>query len=81
MCTTGELSCKAKLVRVVLENQGPLSPREAAEEARIDRTDAKVALEELVEVGFAKKVCGLCASREEVYELTEAGREQDHAKV
>ncbi|MBP2250519.1 hypothetical protein J2754_000828 [Halarchaeum solikamskense] len=36
MSGTVQLSCHAKLARVVLDNRGPLSPAEVASEARID---------------------------------------------
>ncbi|MFB6267325.1 MAG: hypothetical protein ABEI31_06680 [Halodesulfurarchaeum sp.] len=81
MCQAGELSCAAKLARVVLDNRGPLSPTELAREGHVDRDEAREALLELVDLGLATKVCGLCDSREEVFELTEVGREHDHARV
>lgn len=65
------LSCHAKLARVVLANRGPLSPAEVAREARIDEVDAAEALAELADAGLAQSVCGVCATREEVYELTD----------
>jgi len=72
--TAGErLSCHAKLVRVVLDNRGPLSAAEVAAEARIDDDEARRALGELESRGFAECVCGVCATREEVYELSEDG--------
>ena len=67
----GELTCTAKLARVVLENQGPLSPSEVAEEARISEESAREGLSELAERGAATTVCGMCDSREELYELAE----------
>lgn len=81
MCHTGELSCHGKLVRVVLENRGPLSPREVAMEGHMSTAEARDALEEMAELGIVTSVCGLCESREEVYELTERGREQGPATV
>jgi DNA-binding transcriptional regulator GbsR (MarR family) len=67
----GELSCTAKLARVVLANRGPLSPSELAEEARISTAEAGAALAELADADLAESVCGMPATREEVYELTE----------
>lgn len=75
MCHTGVLSCTGKLARVVLSNRGPLSPSEIAEEAHLTREEAEEALGELEAGGFAQPVCGLCASQEQVYELTETGEE------
>lgn len=66
-----ELSCTAKIVRVVLENRGPLSPTEVAEEAYISDTLAASGIEELESVGFAEPVCGICEEQEEVFALTE----------
>ncbi|MFB6072733.1 MAG: hypothetical protein ABEJ88_07180 [Halobacterium sp.] len=65
------LSCAAKLARVVLDNCGPLSPAEVAEEARLSEDDARDALAELVDAGVAETVCGLCESKQEVYALTD----------
>ncbi|MFB6137508.1 MAG: hypothetical protein ABEJ42_04100 [Halobacteriaceae archaeon] len=67
----GDLSCRAKLARVVLENRGPLSARELAEEARIGPDDAAGALAELSAADLAAPVCGVCDSREEVYALAD----------
>jgi hypothetical protein len=67
-----ELSCAAKLARVVLDNCGPLSPAEVAEEARLSEADASDALAELNEAGVVDCVCGLCESKEEVYALADA---------
>ena len=67
------LSADAKLVRVVLDNCGPLAAPEAAEEAYLTVSRARRALSELVEAGMAEPVCGMCEEREEVYALTEAG--------
>jgi len=64
------LSCAAKLARVVLDNCGPLSPAEVADEGRLSEPQARDALAELADAGLAETVCGLCESREEVYELT-----------
>jgi hypothetical protein len=66
-----ELSCAAKLARVVLDNCGPLSPAEVAEEARLSEAAASDALAELSEAGVVDCVCGLCESKEEVYALAE----------
>jgi hypothetical protein len=66
-----ELTCTAKLARVVLENQGPLSPPEVATEARITEAEAREGLAELADRGVATTVCGMCDSQEELYELTE----------
>lgn len=66
-----ELSCAAKLARIVLANCGPLSPSEVAEEAYISRARANIGLEELAAEGHAEAVCGMCSVREEVYALTE----------
>lgn len=67
-----ELSCAAKLARVVLDNCGPLSPAEVAEEARLSEAEASDALAELRDAGLVDCVCGLCESKEEVYELADA---------
>lgn len=69
MSDAPDLSCHAKLARVVLDNRGPLSPAEVATEARITEADAEDALEELEHVGLAECVCGVCATKEVVYEL------------
>ncbi|MFB6136575.1 MAG: hypothetical protein ABEJ04_07425 [Halobacteriaceae archaeon] len=66
-----DLSCRAKLARVVLDNCGPLSPREVASEARLSVAEARDGLEELRERDLAATVCGVCETREEVYELTD----------
>jgi DNA-binding transcriptional regulator GbsR (MarR family) len=71
MCGPGTLSCEAKLARVVLDNRGPLSPDEVAEEARLSREAAAAALEELAAADLAESVCGLCESKETVYELVQ----------
>jgi predicted ArsR family transcriptional regulator len=68
----GSLSCAAKLARVVLDNCGPLSPAEVADEARLSENEAREALAELEEAGFVDCVCGLCESQEQVYELADA---------
>ena len=67
------LSCPAKLARVVLGNCGPLTPTEVADEARLSVESADEALRELVENDLATPVCGMCHSREEVYELVDDG--------
>lgn len=71
MTESGDLSCTAKLVRVVLSNCGPLSPSEVAAEACISEADAADALAELVETDRVESVCGVCSTRETVYELRE----------
>jgi len=71
------LSCTAKLVRVVLENQGPLSPAEVAAEARLSVGDAEAAVGELVEGGLAECVCGVCSTQEQVYALTDEARPEE----
>lgn len=71
-----DLPCPAKLALVVLDNCGPLSPSEVAEEARLSRAEADDALVALVERDFAEPVCGVRDAREQVYALTEAGTEQ-----
>ena len=68
-----ELSADAKLVRVVLDNCGPLAAPEAAEEAYLCVERARAGMAELAAAGLAEPVCGMCAEREEVYALTEAG--------
>jgi hypothetical protein len=72
MTETGDLSCEAKLVRVVLSNCGPLSPSEIAAEARIGEDAAATALAELEASDRVQSVCGVCSTRETVYELTDA---------
>ena len=66
-----ELSSAAKLVRVVLENCGPLSPSEVAEEAYLSADAARAGLAELERRGAAEPVCGVRAAREEVYALVD----------
>ncbi|MCF2208407.1 hypothetical protein KVP02_12215 [Halobacterium salinarum] len=68
------LSCAAKLARVVLDNRGPLSPVEVADEGRLSEPQARDALAELADEGVAECVCGLCESREEIYALTDTDR-------
>ena len=65
-----ELSCAAKIARVVLDNCGPLSPSEVAEEAYLSTDRAREGLAELSSRGLAEPVCGVCEEREEVYALT-----------
>lgn len=77
MCDLGELSCTGKLVRVVLDNRGPLSPTEIADEANIATDEAITAIEQLESADFARPVCGLCESQEEVFTLTEEGEAFD----
>jgi len=72
MTECGSLSCAAKLARVVLDNCGPLSPAEVAEEARLSEDEAREALAELDDAGVVDCVCGLCESRQQVYELADA---------
>ena len=69
MSADGPLSCHAKLARVVLDNRGPLSPAEVAAEARVDEDEARRALVELEEADLVESVCGVCATREEVFAL------------
>lgn len=64
-----ELSCAAKLARVVLVNCGPLSPSEVAEEGYVSPAQARAGLDELERRGVAEPVCGVCENREEVYAL------------
>ncbi|MFB6271115.1 MAG: hypothetical protein ABEH83_14320 [Halobacterium sp.] len=75
MSESDALSCAAKLARVVLDNCGPLSPAEVAEEARLSEADAADALAELEDAGLVECVCGLCDSKEQVYALTETAAE------
>ena len=65
-----ELSCAAKLARVVLANCGPLCPSEVADEAYLTPDRARDGLVELADHGLAEPVCGVCAEREEVFALT-----------
>lgn len=81
MCHTGRLSCRAKLVRVVLENRGPLSAAEVAAESHLSTAEAHDALQEMTGEGMARCVCGVRDTREEIYELTEAGHEQGRATI
>ena len=80
MCETGVLSCTGKLARVVLDNRGPLSPSEIADEAHITSPEARKAVAELEAADFVEPVCGLCESQEEVYTLTEAGEDFEPAE-
>ncbi|MFB6354329.1 MAG: hypothetical protein ABEJ92_09605 [Halobacteriales archaeon] len=73
----GELSCAAKLARVVLANCGPLAPSEVAEEAYVSTDRARAGLAELEERGVAEPVCGVCAAKEEVYALVDGVRQPD----
>jgi hypothetical protein len=68
-----ELSADAKLVRVVLDNCGPLAAPEAAQEAYLCVERARSGLAELASAGLVEPVCGMCEEREEVYALTETG--------
>ena len=72
-----ELSCAAKLVKVVLTNCGPLSPSEVADEAYVSFKRARVGLEELEERGVAEPVCGVCEAKEEVYALVDGPRQPE----
>jgi hypothetical protein len=79
MSESGSLSCAAKLARVVLDNCGPLSPTEVADEARLSEDEAADALAELEDAGFVDCVCGLCESKEQVYELAADAAPEDGA--
>jgi hypothetical protein len=72
MSESESLSCAAKLARVVLDNCGPLSPAEVADEARLSEDEASDALAELEDAGLVDCVCGLCDSKQQVYELADA---------
>lgn len=76
-----ELSCDAKLARVVLANCGPLSPSEIAQEAYLSTDRARTGLDELADAGLAEPVCGVCKQREEVFALTEAAKQDDEDSV
>jgi len=65
-----DLSCAAKIARVVLEHRGPLSPSEIAEEAYVSRERAETGVEDLRAAGFVEPVCGVCEEREEVFALS-----------
>lgn len=69
--THRDLSCPAKLALVVLDNCGPLSPSEVADEARLSHEEADRAVRTLVEEDLAEPVCGVCGAREQVYALTD----------
>ena len=69
-----ELSCAAKLARVVLANCGPLSPSEVADEAYVSPEEARSGLEELDRLDVAEPVCGVCEAKEEVYALVDESR-------
>lgn len=75
-----ELSCAAKLARVVLANCGPLSPPEVAEEAYVTPGEAREGLAELQRLDLAEPVCGVREDREEVYALKD-GRRQPEPSV
>jgi hypothetical protein len=66
-----DLSCAAKIARVVLENRGPLAPSEIAEEAYVSTERAREGVADLESAGLAEPVCGMCAEKEEVFALTE----------
>lgn len=70
--TADEPSCTAKLAHVVLSERGPLAPSEVAAEAHITEAEAREAVGELVERGAAEPVCGVAATGEEVFALTES---------
>jgi len=65
------LTCAAKIVRVVLENRGPLTPSEIADEAYMSAERARTGIEELESAGVVEPVCGMCAAKEEVFALTQ----------
>jgi len=67
-----DLSCAAKIARVVLENRGPLSPSEIAREAYVSRERAEAGIEDLRAAGLAEPVCGMCDEKELVFALTES---------
>lgn len=67
-----ELSCAAKIARVVLENRGPLAPSEIADEAYISAERAETGIKELASAGYVQPVCGMCEGKEEVYALSES---------
>ena len=69
--THRDLPCPAKLALVVLDNCGPLSPSEVADEARLSADEADDALTTLVEADLAEPVCGVRDAREQVYALTD----------
>lgn len=71
------LSADAKLIRLVLDNCGPLAAPEAAAEAYLSVDRARRSLDELAEAGLAEPVCGMCDAKEEVYALTAAGERSD----
>jgi predicted ArsR family transcriptional regulator len=71
MTADSELSCTAKLVRVVLAERGPLAPKEVAAEARLSEAEVEEGLAELVRAGVAEAVCGVAETGEEVFALTE----------
>lgn len=75
MTADRDLSCKAKLVRVVLAERGPLAPTEVAAEARLSQSEVEEGLSELVTVGVAEAVCGVPETGEEVFALTEVAPE------
>lgn len=79
MSQAHELSCEAKLARLVLDNRGPLSPAEVAEEARLSSEEATTAIRELRDLGLVECVCGLCDSKEEVYALVDDVEDADPA--
>lgn len=67
-----DLSCAAKIARVVLEHRGPLSPSEIAQEAYISRERAETGIDDLRSEGLVEPVCGVCDGKEEVFALTES---------
>lgn len=69
-----DLSADAKLLRVVLDNCGPLAAPEAAQEAYLAVGRAREALAELVEADLAEPVCGVCEAKEDVYALIDGDR-------
>lgn len=75
MTADSDLSCTAKLVRVVLAERGPLAPKEVAAEARLSESEVEEGLRELVTAGIAEAVCGVPETGEEVYALSEVAPE------
>lgn len=71
MTADTDLSCTAKLVRVVLAERGPLAPNEVATEARLSESEVEEGLSELERAGLAEAVCGVPETGEEVFALTE----------
>lgn len=74
MTGTDDRSCRAKLVRLVLAERGPLSPAEVAAEAHLSTAEVETAIQELVDAGEVHCVCGVAETGEEVFALTEPAR-------